>query len=315
MKGLAISASESPSTHDLFDRSAVRQAELGAPARERRLRHRIHDRLQRRIGGEAKLAGRLVLDRIPHLLGTRGNAGEEHRAPRAEGCRRNFGNALQSRHHASKRDARHARARLDRADVVAPRERLADDRARPAGHCGVGAAGTHHHRRQAQCAAIDVTPTRVVVDQHFADELLRAIGNTGRCRRVVGDGIRQLATVDGNRRGEDEFRAMARQPAGFEQIARRIEIHLGAKLEVLLRAAGDERREMEYRAGLRRDERARELRISDVAGDRVCERHAGLIGGENIGFAERAHQCGTDVARGSGDEYSHGRGHSNQEET
>src|SRR5260221_8057312 len=161
MKGLAISASESPSprrnarcgarsspstvilegsfsatlcregsrlvlTHDLFDRSAVRQAELGAPARERRLRHRIHDRLQRRIGGEAKLAGRLVLDRIPHLLRTRGNAGEEHRAPRAEGCRRNFGNALQSRHHASKRDARHARARLDRADVVAPRERLAD---------------------------------------------------------------------------------------------------------------------------------------------------------------------------------------------
>src|SRR5207237_5122912 len=86
-KGLAISASErrsprtnsrcgarsSPSTgmregsrfvftHDLFDRSTVRQAEFGGAARERRLWHRVHDRLQRGIGLEANLAARLFLD-------------------------------------------------------------------------------------------------------------------------------------------------------------------------------------------------------------------------------------------------------------
>src|SRR5207302_1688706 len=95
-KGLAMSASDRPSarrkarcgarsspstvmregsffvfTHDLFDRIAVRQAKLSGAARERRLRHRVHDRLQRRIGREAQLAARLCLHRIPHLLRAR----------------------------------------------------------------------------------------------------------------------------------------------------------------------------------------------------------------------------------------------------
>src|SRR2546425_4679428 len=108
-KGLAMSASDRPSarrkarcgarsspstvmregsffvfTHDLFDRTAVRQAKLRRAARERRLRHRIHDRLQRGIGLEAQLAARLCLHRIPHLLRARRDAGQQYGAPRAE---------------------------------------------------------------------------------------------------------------------------------------------------------------------------------------------------------------------------------------
>jgi len=54
----------------------------------------------------------------------------------------------------------------------------------------------------------------------------------------------------------------------FEQIARRIEIHLVAELEVLLRAAGDERGEMEYDVDVGCDERAGELRIGEIADER-----------------------------------------------
>src|SRR6266850_715659 len=71
-------------THNLFDRIAVRQAKLSGAARERRLRHRVHDRLQRRIGLEAQLAARLCLHRIPHLLRARLDAGQQYAAPRAE---------------------------------------------------------------------------------------------------------------------------------------------------------------------------------------------------------------------------------------
>src|SRR5438445_10449887 len=73
-------------THDLFDRSAVRQAEVRGAARKRRPRHRIHDRLQRRIALEAQLAARLCLGRVPHLLRAGGNTGEQHGAPRPNLC-------------------------------------------------------------------------------------------------------------------------------------------------------------------------------------------------------------------------------------
>src|ERR1700757_1302460 len=99
---------------------------------------------------------------------------------------------------------------------------------------------------------------------------------------------------------------MTREPAGFEQVARRIEIDLGAKLEVLLRAAGDERREVAYGVDRRCDERTRKLRIRDFADDSVGERHLCLVGSEDARRIEGAHECGTDVARGTRDEYSHG---------
>src|SRR3954470_19779406 len=102
---------------------------------------------------------------------------------------------------------------------------------------------------------------------------------------------------------------MAGEPARFQQIARRVEIYFRAELEILLGAARDERGEMEYGVDFRRDERARELRIGDVAEHRVAEWHRGLVGRDDLVFTERAHQCGTDVARRSGDEYSHGRGY------
>src|SRR2546430_17111074 len=172
-KGLARSASERPSarrnarcgarsspstvmregsffvfTHDLVDGCAVRQAEVRGAARKRRLWHRIHDRLQRRIGLEAQLAARLCLGRVPHLLRAGGNTGEQYGAPRPNLCGLELRSPDEGLHDALERNARHARARLDRTDVIAPGKRLADDGARPAGHGGVRAAGAHHDRRQ-----------------------------------------------------------------------------------------------------------------------------------------------------------------------
>src|SRR5438105_11947826 len=71
-------------THDLVDRSAVRQAERGGARRVRGLRHRVHDRLQCRIRLKAHPALRARLDCVVHPLAADRNAGEEHRAPLAE---------------------------------------------------------------------------------------------------------------------------------------------------------------------------------------------------------------------------------------
>src|SRR5882724_4782196 len=71
-------------THDLFDGSAVRQAEIGGAPRKRRLRYRVHQLLQRGIRLEAHLALRPSLYRVLHLLRAHTDAGEEHRATRAQ---------------------------------------------------------------------------------------------------------------------------------------------------------------------------------------------------------------------------------------
>src|SRR6266850_8317447 len=130
-------------THDLFDGTVVRQTQLGGALRQRGLRPRVHDRLQRRGGLEAHAALRFRLHRVPHLLCAHRDAGEQHCPARAEPVVRQLCDALERVDHASKRDARHARVRRDRAYVVAPGERLADDRARPAGYGRVRAARPH----------------------------------------------------------------------------------------------------------------------------------------------------------------------------
>src|SRR5205823_1852947 len=63
-------------THDLVDRSAVRQAERGGARRGRGLRHRVHDRLQCRIRLKAHPALSARLDCVVHPLGADRNAGE-----------------------------------------------------------------------------------------------------------------------------------------------------------------------------------------------------------------------------------------------
>src|ERR1051326_6134519 len=143
-------------THDLVDRLVVRQAERRSARRERRFRHRIHDRLQARIRLEADLAARARLHRVPHLLCAHRNAGEEDRAPIPERARRQLGPGPKALHGAAARNARHARIGSQWADVIASRERLANDGARPARYRGVGAPWAHHHRRQPQRAAVYV---------------------------------------------------------------------------------------------------------------------------------------------------------------
>src|SRR2546428_6909098 len=67
-------------THDFLDVLVVGQAEPRRALGARRLRHRVHDRLQRRIGIELHPALSLVLHCLPHLLRRHWNPGEQHRA-------------------------------------------------------------------------------------------------------------------------------------------------------------------------------------------------------------------------------------------
>src|SRR5688572_8473896 len=102
---------------------------------------------------------------------------------------------------------------------------------------------------------------------------------------------------------------MSGEAAGFEQVARRIEVHLGAELEVLLGAARNQRGEMEYDVDVGRYQRAGELRISDVADEGGGCR---LIGADDFMRCQSLDQRGTDVARSAGHEYSHGDKHSKE---
>src|SRR3954464_11315638 len=70
-------------THNLIDRLARRQAELGRALRVSRLGCRVHNRLQARVGFEAHLAPGPALHRVPHFLRAHADATQQHRAPRA----------------------------------------------------------------------------------------------------------------------------------------------------------------------------------------------------------------------------------------
>src|SRR5256885_721709 len=161
-------------------------------------------------------------------------------------------------------------------------------------------------RRQTQRPPVDIAAAAVVVDQYFADQLLRAVRHARQGRRLVGDDVGQIAAVYRNRGGENELRAVAGKPAGFEQIAGRVQVHLGAELEIGLGPARDQGREMEYHLNFPCDQRARKLRIGDIADDGIGERPRHLVCRNGLRLAERTYQRGTDVAPRAGDEYSHG---------
>src|SRR5687768_9945067 len=102
---------------------------------------------------------------------------------------------------------------------------------------------------------------------------------------------------------------MSRQAARLEQVARRIEVHLGAELEVLLGAARNQRGEMEYDVDVGRYQRPGELRVGDISDHRSGRR---LVGGDNFMGCQGSDERATDVARGAGHEYSHGDQHSKE---
>ena len=76
---------------------------------------------------------------------------------------------------------------------------------------------------------------------------------------------------------------MPGEAAGFQQISRCVEVHLGTELEVLLGAAGHERRQMEYDLHFGCDERAGEAWVGEVA-DHLGRRR--LVGGNDFGSVQ-----------------------------
>src|SRR3954468_12845600 len=134
MKGLSRSASERPRprrnarcgarsspstvmrdgsffvfTDDLFNGGAVRQPELVGAVRARRFRRGVDDLLQRRVRLEAHPAFGSRPHGVPHFLRSHTDAGQEHRAPRAEECGVDLCHALESAHHLREREAGESR--------------------------------------------------------------------------------------------------------------------------------------------------------------------------------------------------------------
>src|SRR5688572_8189263 len=169
-------------TNDLFDVGATRKAEPRRVLRTRALRRTVHHRLHGRIGREAHSRRGLRPHGVPHLLCAYADAIQEKGALRADTL-----SVQESLHHLVDRDARKPCLWPHGTNIIASRERLADDRARPSGHRGVRAARTHEHRGQAQRPAVDVAPARVIADQDLAHEFLRAVRKPRRGRRVIGD--------------------------------------------------------------------------------------------------------------------------------
>ncbi len=145
-------------------------------------------------------------------------------------------------------------------------ERLADHRGGKGRGGAVGPPRPHDDGRQPERAAVDKPLAAVVVDQQFADRLLRAVGGLRGQRGVVADRRRQRAAIDRERAGEHHARAGAERAAGVEHGARAVEIDAIAEIGVGLGLAADHRGEVEHRMGAGRDHPAHRLAVGDVAG-------------------------------------------------
>ena len=219
----------------------------------------------------------------------------------------------------------HLRRRRDRADRVDAGQRLADDAARERRRGLVRLARPHGDRRQAQRAAVDEALARHVVDEVFADRLLRAVRRLRRERRVVGHRIGQRAAEHRERAREHELGRRRERAAALEQRARRVEVHAHADVEVGLGLAADDGGEMEHRVGVGRDGARDDGRIGEVAGDRRDARVGGEARrarrraarsrdlaraargvGEGAALEQLAGEAGAEEAGAAGDHDAHG---------
>src|SRR5262245_39332768 len=128
-------------TDDLFNAGAGWKAQVAASLREHGFGRAVHHCLHRGIGREAHLPRGTRFHGVPHLLRAHADAVQRQRAARAEALGGNSLRVEEGRDDLVHRNASEARPGRDRARIVAPGERLADDRARPAGDRGVRAAG------------------------------------------------------------------------------------------------------------------------------------------------------------------------------
>ena len=126
---------------------------------------------------------------------------------------------------AARRGEPHPRRRRHRAVDVDARKWLADDAARERRGGAIGLARPHDDRRQAQASPVEIALARHVVDQQFADRLLRAVGRLRRqCahRRVPGRAARRRTPRASSRRRASAVAASARQRSSSRRVASRL---------------------------------------------------------------------------------------------
>ena len=132
--------------------------------------------------------------------------------------------------------------------------------------------------------AVDKAFAAVIVDQQFADSLLRAVGGLRRQRGLLADLRRQLAAIDRERTGEDQPWQAVRLPeraTGVEHGAGAVEIDPVAEIGVGLGLPADDRGQMEHRVRAGADQAATVSRsaISPVTNESLISSGSGSAGG------------------------------------
>lgn len=212
-----------------------------------------------------------LAQRVDHLADADAEPGDVDRARVAEGGSGGVVRDNQIVDDRARRNHPHARPGRHRALGVDAGQGLANDAARERRCSAVRSAGTNGHRRQPQAAPVDVALACHVVDEEFADRLLRAVRRLRAERRIVGHRVGERPAEDRERAREDELRRPRERAAGVEQPSRRIEVDAHAEAEIGFGGAAHGRGEVEHRVGARR-EHALDRRgigeIADDAGDR-----------------------------------------------
>src|SRR5258706_11983709 len=147
-------------------------------------------------------------------------------------------------HDAPRRENPDTRAVRNGTIDVHARHRLADDAARERRRREVRLAGAHDDRRQSERPAVNETLARVIGDEIFVDDFLRAVGGLRRGSRRIVEYAWKLSSEGGEGAREDELRWRGKVAAGFEERAAAIEVHAIAEVEIGLGAAAHDRGEV-----------------------------------------------------------------------
>lgn len=202
--------------------------------------------------------------RFEHLPHAHADAGQVERAQRAERRSGQRGGVDEVAHHRGRAGEPQRQLGVYRAHRLLAVQRLADDAAGKRRGRLVRLARPHADGGQAQHAAIDEAFARIVVDQQLAHRLLRAVGGLRGDRAAIVDHRRQLAAEHRQRTGEDELHARRPVARRFQQLAGGIEIDLHAEIEIALRMAADDGRQVEQHAAVGVDQPLRRAGLRQI---------------------------------------------------
>jgi hypothetical protein len=167
----------------------------------------------------------------------------------------------------------------DRQHRFLPGERLAQDVGEEPRSRQVRLARADNDGGQPDADAVHKPPPRIVVEEQLYDRLLCTVTGQRCSEELVADRFGEWRAEHSDRRGEHQLREIgavdALQPDRIEQQARAVKIDPVAFLEIGLRLARNDGRQVEYEIGARSNER-------------LCCAGGGEIGGNGLDSTDGA---------------------------